>query len=82
MAVYERHGHVGERAPGSIGFAVVRGGDMAGEHTALLAGSGERLELTHRATDRGIFARGALMAAAWLARKPPAIYSLDDVIAP
>jgi 4-hydroxy-tetrahydrodipicolinate reductase len=65
-AVYSREGRTGERVDGSIGFAVVRGGDIVGEHTAMLIGQGERLELGHRATDRSIFARGALQAAHWL----------------
>jgi len=77
-AVYSREG---ERRAGSIGFAVVRGGDIVGEHTAMLIGQGEQLELGHRATDRSIFARGALQAAHWLAGRPPGLWQLDDVIA-
>lgn len=80
-AVYSREGQTGERVDGSIGFAVVRGGDVVGEHTALLIGQGERLELGHRATDRSIFARGALQAAHWLAGHAPGHWQLDDVIA-
>lgn len=80
-AIYSREGQVGERPEGSIGFATVRGGDIVGEHTAMLIGQGERLELTHRATDRSIFARGALQAAHWLARQPAGTWRLDDVIA-
>lgn len=80
-AVYHREGQTGERDEGSIGFAVVRGGDIVGEHTAMLVGKGERLELTHRATDRSIFARGALQAAYWLAGREPGHWQLDDVIA-
>lgn len=80
-ATYERHGHTGERAPGNIGFAVVRGGDIVGEHTAMLATQGERVELTHRATDRAIFARGALTAAAWLAGRDPGVYGMDEILA-
>jgi 4-hydroxy-tetrahydrodipicolinate reductase len=79
-AVYSRADHLGERVAGSIGFAVVRGGDIVGEHSALLLGQGERLELTHRATDRSIFARGALQAAHWLAGRAPGLWQLDDVI--
>ncbi|MDE2246901.1 MAG: 4-hydroxy-tetrahydrodipicolinate reductase, partial [Xanthomonadaceae bacterium] len=63
----------------SIGFASIRAGDIVGEHTALLAGPGERLELTHRADDRAIFARGALSAAAWLAGRAPGSYALEAV---
>ncbi|HUB88355.1 MAG TPA: 4-hydroxy-tetrahydrodipicolinate reductase [Dyella sp.] len=79
-AVYVREGRPGARRSGSIGFAVVRGGDVVGEHTALLLGQGERVELSHRATDRSIFARGALEAAAWLAGKEPGAYSIDDML--
>ena len=80
-AVYSREGQAGERVGGSIGFAVVRGGDIVGEHTAMLIGQGERLELVHRATDRSIFARGALQAAHWLAGRSPGLWQLGDVIA-
>lgn len=71
----------GPRVAGSVGYAVLRGGDVVGEHTALLIGQGERLELTHRATDRAVFARGALHAAHWLARQGPGSWSLDDMLA-
>lgn len=76
-----RSGQTGARSSGSIGFAVVRGGDIVGEHTALLAGQGELIELVHRATDRAIFARGAIEAARWLAGKPPGHYALDQMLA-
>lgn len=79
-AVYAREGRPGARRHGSIGFAVVRGGDVVGEHTALLLGQGERVELSHRATDRSIFARGALETAAWLAEKKPGSYRIDDLL--
>ncbi|MFA6230366.1 MAG: 4-hydroxy-tetrahydrodipicolinate reductase [Rhodanobacter sp.] len=79
-AAYSREGRTGERAKGSIGFAVIRGGDIVGEHTALLIGQGERLELSHRATDRSIFARGALHAAHWLAGRAAGHWRLDDVV--
>ncbi|QAU23326.1 4-hydroxy-tetrahydrodipicolinate reductase [Dyella sp. M7H15-1] len=78
--VYVREGRPGARRSGSIGFAVVRGGDVVGEHTALLLGHGERVELGHRATDRSIFARGALEAAAWLVGHNPGSYSIDDML--
>jgi 4-hydroxy-tetrahydrodipicolinate reductase len=81
-AVHDRQGRTGERADGSIGFAVIRGGDIVGEHTAMLIGQGERLELMHRATDRLVFARGALHAAHWIAGRPAGQWQLDDVIAP
>lgn len=80
-AVHAREGHTGPRRAGSIGFAVVRGGDVVGEHEAWLLGTGERLELVHRATDRAIFARGALEAAYWLAGRPAGHYGLDAVLA-
>ncbi len=73
-------GDTGPRRPGSIGFAAVRAGDIVGEHTVLLAGPGQRLEITHRATDRGIFADGALTAARWLVGKPAGHYGMRDVL--
>lgn len=76
-----RGDRAGPREPGTIGFAVVRGGDIVGEHTALLLGHGERIELGHRAGDRSIFARGALEAACWLAGRAPGAYALDDMLA-
>ena len=79
-AVHSREHRAGERTEGSIGFAVVRGGDIVGEHVAMLIGQGERLELGHRATDRSVFARGALQAAHWLAGRTPGQWQLDDVI--
>jgi 4-hydroxy-tetrahydrodipicolinate reductase len=79
-AVYAREGRPGARQSGSIGFAVVRGGDIVGEHVALLMGQGERLELGHRATDRSIFARGALEAAQWITGRAPGAWTIDHVI--
>jgi 4-hydroxy-tetrahydrodipicolinate reductase len=67
-------------ASSMIGFASVRAGDIVGEHTVLFAGAGERIELTHRATDRTIFARGALRAAAWIAARRPGFHTLADVL--
>ena len=75
----ERRGDA-PRRHGDIGFAVVRGGDIVGEHSVLFAGSGERLALSHQATDRSIFARGALQAARWLVGRPPGRYEMADVI--
>lgn len=80
VSVRARDGHVGPRRSGSIGFASVRAADIVGEHTVLIATAGERLEFTHRATDRAIFARGALTAAAWLVGRGPGCYTLDDVL--
>jgi 4-hydroxy-tetrahydrodipicolinate reductase len=68
------------RKEGEIGFSVTRGGDIVGEHTVLFAGAGEVLSLGHRATDRSIFAQGAVRAAAWLAARPPGRYAMRDVV--
>ena len=75
-----RGAQTGARAPGSIGFAVVRSGDVAGEHTVYLSGPGERLELTHRAHDRMTFAYGALRAGAWLRTRAAGQYAMADVL--
>jgi 4-hydroxy-tetrahydrodipicolinate reductase len=80
VAVFDRHGASVPRAPGSIGFAVLRAGDIVGEHTVTFAAAGERIELTHRATDRALFARGALRAAGWLIGRPPGVYGMQDVL--
>ncbi len=77
---YERHGMIGERPPRQIGVQTLRGGDVVGEHTVFFAGQGERLELTHRATSREQFARGALRAAAWVVGRPPGLYDMHDVL--
>ena len=81
-AAFQRHGHTGVRKSGEIGFAALRGGDVVGEHTVIFAADGERLEITHRAGDRDIFARGALAAAIWIARREPGLYTFDQVLAP
>jgi 4-hydroxy-tetrahydrodipicolinate reductase len=73
-------GRIGLRPQGEIGFAVVRGGDIVGEHTVLFAGPGEELRLSHRAGDRAIFARGALRAALWLPGRPPGRYAMSDIV--
>jgi 4-hydroxy-tetrahydrodipicolinate reductase len=75
-----RFGNTGERIKGSIGMSVFRGGDVIGDHTVTFAGMGERLELTHKASDRAIFAKGAVKAALWLHAKPPALYSMRDLL--
>lgn len=80
QAVFARHGLGEARDPAAIGFAVLRAGDIVGEHTVVLAGPGERLELGHRAGDRGIFARGALHAAHWLVGRPPGRYRFEDTL--
>jgi 4-hydroxy-tetrahydrodipicolinate reductase len=83
-AVYAREGHTGERVPGTIGFASLRGGDVVGEHTVVFAGTGERVELSHRATSRQNFAGGALRAAVFVAAKraagQPGLYDMRDVL--
>jgi 4-hydroxy-tetrahydrodipicolinate reductase len=80
VAVFERHGNPAPRSAGDIGFAVLRGGDIVGEHTVTFVAAGERVEITHRATDRITFARGALRAANWLSGRPPGLYTMDDVL--
>jgi 4-hydroxy-tetrahydrodipicolinate reductase len=75
-----RDGMTGERAPGAIGFHAVRGGDIVGEHEVIFAGAGERIVLRHVATDRGIFARGALKAALWGQDKGPGAFDMADVL--
>jgi len=81
-AMFARHGQTGARGDQEIGFSSLRGGDVVGEHTVIFATGGERLELTHRATSRDIFARGALAAAIWIARRDPGVYTFDQVLAP
>lgn len=77
---HAREGHTGPREKGSIGFSVQRGGDDVIENTVVYFGNGERLELTHRATNRAIFAKGAIKAALWAAGKAPGLYSMRDVL--
>ncbi len=79
-AVRGRDGVTGARPAGAIGFAALRGGDVAGDHTVIYAGDGERLELTHRAGDRAIFARGAVRAALWAVGRPAGLYSMRHVL--
>lgn len=80
VAQYARQGATGERKRGEIGFSVLRGGDVVGEHTVTFAGIGERIELTHRASDRMTFARGAMRAAQWLNGREAGMYSMQDVL--
>jgi 4-hydroxy-tetrahydrodipicolinate reductase len=80
VAVRSRDGQTGARPEGAIGFATLRGGSVVGEHTVILAGEGERIELSHRATDRAIFARGAVRAALWGRGRNPGHYSMTDVL--
>lgn len=79
-SVFSREGMAGERIPGTIGVMAVRGGDVVGDHTIHFLGMGERLELTHRASSRETFARGAVEAARWLALKEPGSYRMEDVL--
>lgn len=78
--VKSRDGHTGARATGSIGFATLRGGDVIGDHTVILASNGERIELAHKASSRDIYAKGALVAAEWVASKPNGFYTMRDVV--
>ena len=80
LASYARHGHTGAREPGKIGFSVARGGDVVGDHTVYYYSEGERVELKHIATDRALFARGALRAALWTQDKKDGLYSMRDVL--
>lgn len=75
-----RDGVTGPRKTGQIGFSVARGGDVVGDHTAFFYGEGERLELTHKATNRMLFARGALKAAKWATSQKPGLYSMRDIL--
>ncbi len=79
-AVYAREGHTGERKPGSIGFAAIRGGDIVGDHTVMFAGTGERVEITHRSNNRVHYAQGALRAAHFLMTRQPGLYDMWDVL--
>ncbi len=81
-AVFARHGSIGPRPAGSIGFSAVRGGDIIGDHTVLFAGTGERVEITHRSSSRQSYAPGALRAARFLEGRRPGLYSMQDVLAP
>lgn len=79
-AVYSREGHTGERKPGTIGFATIRGGDIVGDHTVLFAGTGERVEITHRSSSRATYAQGALRAAHFLMSRPQGQFDMWDVL--
>ncbi len=78
--VFTRHGHTGERAPRSIGFATVRGGDIVGDHTVLFAGEGERIEITHKSSSRSTYAQGSLRAARFLSDKTQGLFDMFDVL--
>jgi 4-hydroxy-tetrahydrodipicolinate reductase len=78
--VFARHGVTGERKAGTIGFSVARGGDVIGDHTVYFAGTGERLEITHRSASRATYAQGAVRAAKWLAGRGAGLYDMEDVL--
>lgn len=80
VGVMERHGIIGERSDREIGIQTIRGGDIVGEHTVYFAGAGERLEITHRATSRDNFAKGAALAASWVVGQPKGLYTMFDVL--
>jgi 4-hydroxy-tetrahydrodipicolinate reductase len=80
VAEFVRHGTTGPREAGRIGFSVVRGGDIVGDHRLIFAGPGETIELVHHAQDRSGFARGALVATRWVVGRPPGLYSMADVL--
>lgn len=80
VGVYERKGLIGERKKTEIGIQTIRAGDIVGDHTVLFGGMGERIEVTHRASSRDTFARGALRAARWAIRQPPGMYDMMDVL--
>ena len=79
-AVYSREGITGERAPSTIGFSTIRGGDIVGDHTVLFAGTGERIEITHKSASRATYAQGSLRAARFLADKADGLFDMQDVL--
>ena len=80
-SIYQRHGNTGIRPSGPIGFSAIRAGDIVGDHTVLLAMDQERIEISHKADDRSLFAKGAIKAAKWLATQPSGrVYSMEDVL--
>lgn len=80
VGVYTRKGMIGERPKDAIGIQTIRAGDIVGDHTILFGGIGERIEITHRASSRDTFARGALRAAMWVVKQPPGLYGMEDVL--
>ena len=79
-AVFARHGNTGERKAGAIGFASLRAGDVVGDHTVYFAGTGERIEITHRSSSRATYAQGAMRAARFVVAQKPGLYDMDDVL--
>ena len=80
IATWARHGHTGPREPGTIGFSVVRGGDIVGDHTVYFCGTGERIEITHRSSSRAGYAEGSLRAARFLAGKKSGLFDMQQVL--
>ena len=80
VAVLSREGHTGERKPGTIGFAALRGGDVVGDHTVIFAGPGERIEITHKSGSRAGYAQGSLAAARFILKTKNGLYSMADVL--
>ena len=80
VGVYARKGLIGERKREEIGIQTIRAGDIVGDHTVIFGTMGERIELIHRASNRDTFASGALRAARWIARQPPGLYDMSDVL--
>jgi 4-hydroxy-tetrahydrodipicolinate reductase len=80
VAVYGREGQTGARDRDTIGFATIRAGDIVGDHTVIFAAEGERIEITHKASSRMSFARGAVRAAGWVAGRQPGLYDMQDVL--
>ena len=79
-AVYERYGHTGERDPSTIGFSTIRGGDIVGDHTVLFAGTGERIEVTHKSSSRATYAQGSLRAVRFLSTQERGLFDMFDVL--
>ena len=79
-AVMSREGETGARPAGAIGYATLRGGDVIGEHSVIFAGPGERIELVHKATDRALFAKGAVQATLWTNGRAPGLYTMRNVL--
>ena len=75
-----REGEMGVRPEGAIGYATLRGGDVIGEHSVIFAGAGERIELAHKATDRALFAKGAVHATLWTDGRAPGLYTMRNVL--
>ena len=78
--MFAREGITGEREPGTIGFSAVRGGDIVGDHTVLFAGTGERIEITHKSASRATYAQGSLRAARFVADRPNGLYGMEQVL--